>query len=108
MPCVCHLLIVCVSCVHVQCRGLSRAPGMRVKIKMATSADGSVSLIKLLRRISRNIRSVQWSIDVAVDVNSLQRNISIIEAVHIQPVRMEPLFSRDDDRVLYDQLQTDV
>ena len=73
MPCVCHLLIVC---------------GSRVKIKMATNGDGSVSLIQLLRQISQTIRSVQRSIDVAVDVNSLQRNISIIEAVHIQLVRV--------------------
>ena len=83
---VCHLLIVCVSCVHVQRRGLSRAPRSRVKIKMATSGDGSVSSIQLLRRISQTTRSVQRSIDVAVDVNSLQRNISNIEAVHGFPL----------------------
>ena len=61
---------------------------------MATSGDGSVSLIQLLRRISQTIRSVQRPIDVVVGVNSLQRNI---EAVHIQLVRVEPLFSRDND-----------
>ena len=66
------------SCVHVQVRGLSRAPGV-----VSQNKDGSVSLIHLWRRISQTIRSVQRSIDVAVDVNSLQRNISIIEAVYL-------------------------
>ena len=74
--CVTSWLSVCVWCVHVQRRGLSRAPGSRVKIKIATIGDGSVSLIQLLRRIFQTIRSAQRSIDVAVDVNSLQRNIS--------------------------------
>ena len=53
--CVTCWLSVCVSCVHVQRRGLSRAPGSRVKIKMATSGDGSVSLIQLLGRISQTV-----------------------------------------------------
>ena len=41
----------------------------------------------------QTIRSVQRSVDGGVDSNILQRNISIIEAVQIQLVRIETLFS---------------
>ena len=53
----------------------------------------------------QTIRSVQRSVDGGVDSNILQRNISIIEAVQIQLVRIETLFSDHESRVLYDQLQ---
>ena len=47
----------------------------------------------------QTIRSVQWSVDGGVDSNILQRNISIIEAVQIQLVRIETLFSDHESRV---------
>ena len=75
--------------------------------KMATSGDSS-PLNQLLGRIMQTIRSVQRSVDGGVDSNILQRNISIIEAVQIQLVRIETLFSVHESRVLYDQLQTEV
>ena len=56
----------------------------------------------------QTIRSIQRSVDGGVDSNILQRNISIIEAVQIQLVRIETLFSDHESRVLYDQLQTEV
>ena len=61
---------------------------------MATSGDSS-PLNQLLGRIMQtiSIRSVQRSVDGGVDSNILQRNISIIEAVQIQLVRIETLFS---------------
>ena len=74
---------------------------------MATSGDSS-PLNQLLGRIMQTIRSVQQSVDGGVDSNILQRNISIIEAVQIQLVRIETLFSDHESRVLYDQLQTEV
>ena len=43
--------------------------------------------------IMQTIRSFQRSVDGGVDSNILQRNISIIEAVQIQLVRIETLFS---------------
>ena len=71
---------------------------------MATSGDSS-PLNQLLGRIMQTIRSVQRSVDGGVDSNILQRNISIIEAVQIQLVRIETLFSDHESRVLCDQLQ---
>ena len=51
--CVTCWLSVC-PCVRTTSRPVA-APGSRVKIKMATSGDGSVSLIQLLRRISQTV-----------------------------------------------------
>ena len=45
---------LCVVCKHATPRPVA-PPGSRVKIKMATSGDGSVSLIQLLRRISQTV-----------------------------------------------------
>ena len=68
---------------------------------MATSGDSS-PLNQLLGRIMQTIRSVQRSVDGGVDSNILQRNtgISIIEAVQIQLVRIETLFSDHESRFL--------
>ena len=55
---------------------------------MATSGDSS-QLNQLLGRIMQTIWSVQRSVDGGVDSNILQRNISMIEAVQIQLVRIE-------------------
>ena len=64
---------------------------------MATSGDSS-PFNQLLGRIMQTIRSVQRSVDGGVDSNILQRNISIIEAVQIQLVRIETLFSDHESR----------
>ena len=74
---------------------------------MATSGDSS-PLNQSLGRVMQTIRSVQRSVDGGVNSNILQRNISIIEAVQIQLVRIETLFSDHESRVLYNQLQTEV
>ena len=48
----------------------------------------------------QTIRSVQRSVDGGVDSNILQHNISIIEAVQIQLVRIETLFSDHESYLL--------